>query len=80
VHILLTKADKLGRGAGGKVLAGLRRDVANLPGVTAQLFSAHSGEGLAGARGAIERLLEGRPAQPAQKEAPVGSADPTGAS
>ena len=77
VHILLTKADKLGRGAGAKTLAGVRRDVAKLPGVTAQLFSAHSGEGLVAARSAIERLLDGRPVQ---KEAPVGSEDPTGAS
>jgi GTP-binding protein len=77
VHILLTKADKLGRGAGGKALAGVRRDVAQLTGVTAQLFSAHSGEGLAAARGALERLLDGRPVQ---KETPVGPADPTGAS
>ena len=77
VHILLTKADKLGRGAGGKALAGVRRDVAKLPSVTAQLFSAHSGEGLAAARGALERLLNG---QPVQKETPVGPAGPTGAS
>ncbi|HEX7374321.1 MAG TPA: ribosome biogenesis GTP-binding protein YihA/YsxC [Steroidobacteraceae bacterium] len=77
VHILLTKADKLGRGAGGKALAGVRRDVAKLPGVTAQLFSAHSGDGLATARGALERLLDGRPVQ---KETPVGPADPTGVS
>ena len=32
VHILLTKADKLGRGAGMKVLAGVRRDVAKISG------------------------------------------------
>jgi GTP-binding protein len=80
VHILLTKADKLGRGAGAKALAGVRRDVAKLPSVTAQLFSAHSGEGLAAARSALERLLDGRPVQTAQKETPVGPADPTGAS
>jgi GTP-binding protein len=77
VHILLTKADKLGRGAGAQSLAGVRRNLAKLPGVTVQLFSAHSGEGLVAARSAIERLLDGRPVQ---KEAPVGSEDPTGAS
>jgi GTP-binding protein len=85
VHLLLTKADKLSRGAGGKALAGVRRDVAKLAGViTVQLFSAHSGDGVATARGAIERLLDGKPAQlevrPAKKETPVGPADPTGAS
>ena len=58
VHVLLTKADKLGRGAGAAALAGVRRDVAKLPAVSAQLFSAHSGEGLAAARGALERLLD----------------------
>ena len=82
VHILLTKADKLSRGAGIKVLAGVRRDIAKLSGavVTAQLFSAHSGDGVAAARGAIERLLDGKPVATPQKETPVGSADPTGAS
>jgi GTP-binding protein len=85
VHILLTKADKLSRGAAAKVLAGARRDVARMAGVvTVQVFSAHAGDGVAAARGAIERLLDGKPAQPevrsAEKETPVGSADPTGAS
>src|SRR4249920_384823 len=82
VHILLTKADKLGRGAGMKVLAGVRRDVAKIDGavVTAQLFSAHSGDGVAAARGAIERLLDGKSVAVPQKETPVGPADPTGAS
>lgn len=82
VHILLTKADKLGRGAGMKVLAGVRRDIAKISGavVTAQLFSAHSGDGVAAARGAIERLLDGKAVTAPQKETPVGPADPTGAS
>jgi GTP-binding protein len=77
VHILLTKADKLSRGAAAKTLQGVRRSLTSRPQVTAQLFSAHSGEGVAAARSAIERLLDG---QPAQKETPVGPADPTGAS
>jgi GTP-binding protein len=82
VHILLTKADKLGRGAGAKVLAGVRRDVARMTGaaITVQLFSAHAGDGVTAARGAIERLLDGKPVQPHQKETPVGPAGPTGAS
>ena len=82
VHILLTKADKLSRGAGLKVLAGVRRDIAKISGavVTAQLFSAHAGDGVAAARGAIERLLDGKPVVVPQKETPVGPADPTGAS
>lgn len=76
VHILLTKADKLSRSAGMKALAGVRRDIAATPGVTAQLFSSHDGTGLAAARSALERLLDERPVE---KETPVGPADPTGA-
>jgi GTP-binding protein len=72
VHVLLTKADKLGRGAARQALAGVRREVGE--GVTVQLFSALSGEGLEEARRVIKRMLDGRP----QKETPVGPADPTG--
>jgi GTP-binding protein len=72
VHVLLTKADKLGRGAARQALAGLLRDAGK--GVTAQLFSALNGEGLDEARRMLERMLDGR----VQKETPVGPADPTG--
>jgi GTP-binding protein len=72
VHVLLTKADKLGRGAARNTLAGFRRDAGK--GVTAQLFSALNGEGLDEARRMLERMLDGR----VQKETPVGPADPTG--
>jgi GTP-binding protein len=72
VHILLTKADKLGRGAGLQVLAAVRKAVG--PGVTAQLFSAHAGTGVADARAVMLRLLATKP----EKETPVGPADPTG--
>jgi len=74
VHIVLTKADKLGRGAGKQAVAAVQKTVG--PEVTVQLFSALSGEGVTEARGALLRLLAGRP----QKETPVGPADPTGAS
>jgi GTP-binding protein len=74
VHIVLTKADKLGKGAGLKALAAVRKAVR--PGVTAQLFSAFSGDGVAEARGAMLRLLARKP----EKETPVGPADPTGES
>jgi len=53
LHILLTKADKLSRGAGGNVLQQVRQSLANDYGVershpwaTAQLFSALKGIGL----------------------------------
>jgi GTP-binding protein len=74
LHIVLTKADKLGRGAGMQALAAVRKQVG--PTVTVQLFSALNGDGVAEARGALLRLLATRP----EKETPVGPADPTGAS
>jgi GTP-binding protein len=78
VHILLTKADKLGRGAARQALSGVRREVG--AGVGVQLFSALDGEGVDEARRAIERMLDGRArdAGTAEKETPVGPADPTG--
>jgi GTP-binding protein len=75
VHLVLTKADKLGRGAGRQAVAAVQKAVG--PGVTVQLFSALSGEGVAEARGALLRLLARR--QEPEKETPVGPADPTGA-
>jgi GTP-binding protein len=74
VHVVLTKSDKLGRGAGLQAMAAVRKAVG--PAATVQLFSALSGEGVTEARGALLRLLAGS----AQKETPVGPADPTGAS
>ena len=74
VHILLTKADKLGRGAAGNALQGVRRKLSKDGIVTVQLFSAHSGDGVQEARGALEKLLDGKRI----KETPAGSADPAG--
>jgi GTP-binding protein len=74
LHIVLTKADKLGRGAGMKIRADVQKAVG--PDVTVQLFSALDGDGVAEARGALLRMLAASP----QKETPVGPADPTGAS
>jgi len=74
VHVVLTKADKLGRGAGKQAMLAVQRAVG--PAVSVQLFSGLTGEGVTEARGALLRLLAGRP----QKETPVGPADPTGAS
>jgi GTP-binding protein len=72
VHLLLTKADKLGRGARAASCAAVRREAGQE--VTVQAFSALSGEGLSEARGALERMLRRNP----EKETPVGPADPTG--
>jgi GTP-binding protein len=75
VHILLTKADKLGRGAAGNALQLVRRRVPCNVNITVQLFSALDGTGLHEARGALERLLKTSP----EKETPAGPADPAGA-
>jgi len=44
VHVLLSKADKLGRGAAASTLAQVQRDLRGWG--SAQLFSAHSGQGV----------------------------------
>jgi GTP-binding protein len=72
VHLLLTKADKLGRGARAASCAAVCREAGQ--DVTVQAFSSLSGEGVPEARGALERMLRRSP----EKEAPVGPADPTG--
>lgn len=51
VHVLLTKADKLGRGAAGAHLAAVRKELPKLHAMaTAQLFSATAGAGVDEAR------------------------------
>ena len=72
VHVLLTKADKIGRGARAATADAVRREAGE--GVTVQAFSSLSGEGLPEARGALERMLS----KDRAKETPVGPADPTG--
>ena len=55
-HILLTKADKLSRGAGAAALHQVRKEVES--GTTAQLFSALKRTGVEEAREALDQLLE----------------------
>lgn len=74
VHVLLTKSDKLGRGAAQQTLVRVRRELGGA--ATAQLFSALDGAGVAEARAALERMLDSG----AQKETPAGSMDPAGVS
>jgi GTP-binding protein len=57
VHILLTKADKLSRGAGAAALLGVRRTVGDA--ATVQLFSALKGTGVDAAREVLDALLGG---------------------
>jgi GTP-binding protein len=55
-HVLLTKADKLNRRDGSRVLKETRAACSDTA-VSAQLFSAHDGEGLEEARGVLDRWL-----------------------
>lgn len=71
VHLLLTKSDKLGRGAARAALQAVQRDLEGS--ATVQLFSSLSGEGLPPARARLDALLRSR-----KKETPVGPAEPTG--
>ena len=57
-HVLLTKADKLGRNEGRGTLQKTRTQLGER--ATVQLFSAESGEGVDAAQGAMEALLSGR--------------------
>lgn len=59
VHVLLTKSDKLKRGAAQNTLLKVRRDLAGLhPQVSVQLFSALDGTGLDAARAQLAAWLE----------------------
>jgi GTP-binding protein len=72
-HLLLSKADKLARGAGRKQLAAVRRALPNH--ASAQLFSALDGLGVEEARA---KLLEWLELSPAQKNTPEGRGGPSG--
>jgi GTP-binding protein len=57
-HVLLTKADKLGRGAQGQTLREIRTALAQLgPELSVQLFSAHDGSGVEEARARLAGWL-----------------------
>ncbi len=76
-HVLLTKADKLSRGAAGAALLQARRALAEAFGdnreiaVTAQLFSAPKKDGVEALQACLEGWLEAETAENGQKKAPV---------
>lgn len=71
VHVLLTKADKLGGNEARSTLQKTRALLGERASV--QLFSAESGEGIDAAQGALEALLAGRHSvQAAGKKKPGG--------
>jgi GTP-binding protein len=77
VHVLLTKADKLGRGAIAATARTVGKELG--PGVGVQVFSAVSGLGVSEARHRLKDWLAGRERSEApKKETPVGPAEPTG--
>ena len=55
--LLLTKADKLKRGAAQNTLLGIRNKLSNLDGVRVELFSAHSNVGVELTRAWLEQVL-----------------------
>ena len=56
-HCLLTKADKLSKGAANNTLQGVRRDLG--AGISVQLFSAESKQGIDEARAVVSNWLRG---------------------
>ena len=58
VHILLTKADKLKRGAAQNALLKIKRDIEELPNITVQLFSALKGTGVEEAQNVLDAWLD----------------------
>jgi len=65
-HALLTKADKLGRGAAGNTLQAVRKELLALHGdkVSVQVFSGETNIGIDEARGVIARWMEIGPRTP----------------
>ena len=58
VHILLTKADKLKRGAAQNALLSVKRDLKELLNVSVQLFSSLKGTGLEEAQAVLDHWLD----------------------
>ena len=74
VHLLLTKCDKLSRGAALTTLAQVRRDLekVSMPQLaSAQIFSAHNGEGIEALEERLcDWLLPAQPSSPESSNAP----------
>jgi GTP-binding protein len=76
VQVLLTKADKLGRGATAATTRAVTRELG--AGVGVQAFSAMAGTGVIEARRRLDDWLAGRGPRTPKKETPAGPAEPTG--
>jgi len=70
VHVLLTKADKLNRGPAQNTLLAVRKQLADYPLASVQLFSATKKQGLEEALNVMGRWLDLDPAQGKQKKTP----------
>ncbi|MFP3872894.1 MAG: ribosome biogenesis GTP-binding protein YihA/YsxC [Thiohalophilus sp.] len=70
VHILLTKADKLKRGPAQNTLLAVRKQLADYPQASAQLFSATKKQGVEEALNVVNRWLDLEPDQGRPKKTP----------
>ncbi|MCB1665372.1 MAG: YihA family ribosome biogenesis GTP-binding protein [Pseudomonadales bacterium] len=61
IHVMLTKADKLKRGAAQNALLNARRELAAFPGASIQLFSSLQRSGLETLEGVLDQWLEPTP-------------------
>ena len=69
-HVLLTKADKLKRGAAANTLQAVRKQLKqDFPGASAQLFSAQSGQGVDDAHQVLDEWLGLSPERSGQEQA-----------
>jgi len=74
VHVLLTKADKLGHGAASATLKRVQKELATIPGqLSAQLFSATSRQGLEAAESVLDAWLQ---PESAGNTSPMGKKKP----
>lgn len=67
IHVLLTKSDKLKRGAAQNALLGARKELAQYPNASIQLFSSLKKTGVEGLEAKLNTWLE-EPAQEAEAE------------
>lgn len=71
IHILLTKSDKLKRGAAQNTLLGIKKQLKDYPNASVQLFSSVTGTGIELARTTLTSWLELESAPDAEQEDPA---------
>ena len=71
IHILLTKADKLKRGAAQNALLGARKQIAQFPNASIQLFSSLQKSGVEGLEAKLDTWLEESEPEPDSEPEPT---------